>query len=109
MQGLSLLYKGFSAMSINQSKNHKVLVPNASDPPPNTSSSSVQFEMVVQKQAEEAQSLLAAIVASSDDAIISKTLDGVITSWNNAATTFFGYSAQEAIGQHIYLIIPLHL
>ena len=52
------------------------------------------------------QSLIAAIVESSDDAIISKTLDGIITSWNAGATRLFGYEAREAIGQSIAIIIP---
>jgi len=49
---------------------------------------------------------LAAIVDSSDDAIVGKTLDSVIRSWNAGATRIFGYTADEAIGQTIYLIMP---
>jgi PAS domain S-box-containing protein len=57
-------------------------------------------------RAEAAQAHLAALVASSDDAIVSKNLSGIVQSWNAGAQRLFGYSAAEAIGQPITLVIP---
>ncbi len=63
-------------------------------------------DVTERRQAEEAQARLAAIVQSSQDTIVSKSLQGIIRTWNAAAERLFGYTAEEAVGQPITIIIP---
>jgi PAS domain S-box-containing protein len=58
------------------------------------------------RQKEQQLRFLASIVQSSDDAIVTKNLDGIITSWNEGAERIFGYTAEEAVGQPVTIIIP---
>lgn len=66
------------------------------------------MELTDQKNHDTKQAILASIIESSDDAIISKTLQGIITSWNIGAQKIFGYTEQEAVGKHIEMLIPLN-
>lgn len=68
------------------------------------------FENITERRdADIARSILAGIVESSDDAMVSKDLNGVITSWNGGAHRTFGYSPEEMVGHHITRIVPLEL
>jgi PAS domain S-box-containing protein len=66
-------------------------------------------DITERSQAEYDKQQLAAIVDSSDDAIVSKDINGIVTSWNAGAERLFGYSAKEMIGKSITLLIPAHL
>src|SRR5260370_24378401 len=61
-------------------------------------------DITERKRSEEAALRLAAIVESSDDAIVSKDLNGIITSWNKGAERIFGYLAEEVVGKHISIL-----
>jgi PAS domain S-box-containing protein len=63
-------------------------------------------DITERKKAEKHQALLVSIVESSDEAIISKTLDGIITSWNKGAEDLFDYSREEVVGKSITILIP---
>jgi PAS domain S-box-containing protein len=69
----------------------------------------VFHDITERRRSEAERALLAAIVESSGDAIISKTLDGTITSWNAAAEVMYGHTAEEAVGKHISLVVPPEL
>ncbi len=63
-------------------------------------------DITQRKEADAMRARLAAVIEHSDDAIVTKTLDGIITSWNPAAQRIFGYSAQEVLGKPVTLLIP---
>ena len=66
----------------------------------------LELDITERKQSREVQMQLAAIVQSSEDAIISKTMAGIITTWNRGAELIFGYPAEEAIGQPMVMLFP---
>ncbi|MEO5961308.1 MAG: PAS domain S-box protein [Opitutaceae bacterium] len=71
-----------------------------------TGMTGVVQDITERKHADELRSHLAAVVESSDDAIVTKTLDGIITTWNKGAERMFGYAAEEAIGKPVTILIP---
>ena len=66
----------------------------------------ILFDIGARRSAQIANSRLAAIVSSSDDAIVGKTIDGIVTDWNRGAQMIFGYAAEEIIGKPIGLLLP---
>src|SRR6185369_14942981 len=73
---------------------------------PSSNESPITEQLPNLRSPELAPYWLAALIESAEDAIVSKTLDGIITSWNRGAERIFGYTAEEAIGKPITIIIP---
>ena len=71
---------------------------------PKKKQATAQTPLVV--AAEAHRSFLASIVESTDDAIVGKTPEGIITSWNPAAERMYGYTAQDVVGKHISILLP---
>lgn len=67
----------------------------------------VNTDLTARRQAQEAQAALASIVQASHEAILAKTLEGIVTSWNPGAERLFGYTAAEMIGGPIEVLIPV--
>lgn len=68
--------------------------------------SAIVRDITERRHVDETRQIIAAIVDSSDDAIIGKTPEGIITSWNAGAARMFGYTAEEAVGRHITMLMP---
>src|SRR6266568_6220351 len=90
----------------SQPKTHEQLLAELLDVQQENSALKAQIAAQKPVHLGEAQAKLAAIVESSDDAIVSKTLNGIITTWNRGAQRIFGWQADEVIGQPINIIIP---
>src|SRR5262245_50308783 len=80
--------------------------PRATIEPDNPVQPSINVRSVTSKTIEPSPLFLAAVVEFSDDAIVTKDLNGIVTTWNKAAEKIFGYTANEMIGKPISILIP---